>query len=56
MKVSVLNKSDKQMFIETNENVFPIGGKSKIVITLENEQEFIDLQKKYRPKLVFRKI
>ena len=57
MKVSVLNKSDKPLFIEVNKDkVIPIGGKQKMQIDVENDLEMIELQKKYRKKLVFRKI
>jgi len=58
MKVTVLNKSDKQVFLEldkTHDKIFPIGGKDKIQIDVENDTELIELQKKFRKILVFRK-
>ena len=57
MKISVLNKSDKPLFIEVNKDkVIPIGGKQKMLIDVENDLEMIELQKKYRKKLVLRKV
>ena len=59
MKVNVINKSDKQVFLELGKEhhqIIPIGSKAKVTIDIESDTELIELQKKYRKKLIFRKI
>jgi len=61
MKVAVINKTEFQQFIDTGgvglpEDIVPIAPKEKLILEFDNEKVFIKNVKKFKDKLIIRKI
>ena len=61
MKVKIVNRTDLQQFIDCGggkkpEDIVPIPPKATIIVEMLNEKVFIDNAKKYKNKLILRKL
>ena len=61
MKVQIINKTSLQQFIDTGggynpDDIVAVPPKGKIVLNFANEKVFIENGKKYKNKLILRKL
>jgi len=56
MKVQIRNLTEFQRFLQVSDDSIAIPPKGKIIINIGSDTELIELAKRYRPHLVFKKI